>query len=346
MASSGCTEVREDGEWLAELATLRCELRPSGKNSLVHLWSDRSNLTRQVLFVREQTDDRIVLEVRRFGRAKPGRLEFVRTDSPRAGARVTREQFRARLQRVLAEQFPDAVVDSLSASPDLEHSLSGVYVRGRMHESSRAWAVMAIGPGESAAAVEGILTAGILWLDCTRARVQSRAIEGLRLLVPEGASRGLFERSAGLSSNARVEIFEFRDGATRMQKMAASNEGNVESWLTPRREVEGAIGEAREAMARIHALALHMAPAGTISGCDSWRRAAKCRSLFAGWNLRDGRARGFCSVWATGASGCARRRSRRSTAWCARSTAIATATPPKQIIRCIAPRRSAGWKRW
>jgi hypothetical protein len=267
MASSGCTEVRENGEWLAELATLHCELRPlSYRNFLVHLWSDTSNLTRQILGVREQTADRIVLDVRRFGKAKPGRLEFLRTDAPRAGARVTREQFRGRLRRVLAEQFPDAVIDPLSASPDLEHSLSGVYVRGRMHESSREWALMAIGPGESAAAVEGILTSGILWLDATRARAQMRAIEGLRLFVPEGASRALFERSAGLSADARVEIFEFRDGASRVQKMAASNEGNVESWLTPRREVERTIGEAREAMEHIHALALHLAPAGDDIG--------------------------------------------------------------------------------
>ena len=40
MAASGSTEVREDGEWLAELAALHCELRREGKNPLVHLWSD------------------------------------------------------------------------------------------------------------------------------------------------------------------------------------------------------------------------------------------------------------------------------------------------------------------
>jgi len=267
MASSGSAEVRENGEWLAELGSLRCELRPiSYRNFAVHLWSDTSNLTRQILCVREQTADRIVLEVRRFGTAKAGRLEFLRTDSPRTGARVTREQFRARLGRVLAEQFPDAVIDPLSASPDLEHSLSGVYVRGRMHEGSREWAVVAIGPGESAAAVEGILTSGILWLDWARGQARSRAIEGLRLFVPEGASRALFDRAAGLSPDARLEIFEFRDGASRVQKMAASNEGNVESWLTPRREVERTIGEARETMGRIHSLALHLPPAGDDIG--------------------------------------------------------------------------------
>src|SRR5271167_3377349 len=125
MAASGNAEVREDGEWLAELAALHCELQRDGKSPLVHLWSAENNLTRRILRVREQSPDRIVLEVRRFGRAKPGRLEFLRTNSPRAAGRITREQFRARLRRMLAERFPDATIGQLSGAPDLEHSFSG-----------------------------------------------------------------------------------------------------------------------------------------------------------------------------------------------------------------------------
>jgi hypothetical protein len=90
MAASGSTEVREDAEWLAELAALHCELHRNGKNPLVHLWSAENNLTRRILRVHEQSQDRIVLEVRRFGRTKPGRLEVLRTNSPRgAGAALS-----------------------------------------------------------------------------------------------------------------------------------------------------------------------------------------------------------------------------------------------------------------
>jgi hypothetical protein len=48
------------------------ELDGDGQNPLVHLWSARNNLTRRILRVREQSQDRIVLEVRRFGRAPQG----------------------------------------------------------------------------------------------------------------------------------------------------------------------------------------------------------------------------------------------------------------------------------
>ncbi|MGA8224552.1 MAG: hypothetical protein WB780_23105 [Candidatus Acidiferrales bacterium] len=255
MASSGKVEVREDGEWLAELDGLHCEVHSQGKNSLVHLWSDERNLTRRVLRVKEHSEDRIILEVQRFGRTKPGRLEFLRTDSARPAARITREQFRARLQRILAERFPDATVDSLTVAPDLEHSFSGLYVRGRMHEGSHGWALLAVSPSENAAAIEGILAFGLLWLDWTRSHADRRAIEGLRLIVPEGASRCLRERVSALSSAARTEIFEFSEPDARMQKVDAADGGNLESWLVPRREFELVLAEAQDSISRIKGMA-------------------------------------------------------------------------------------------
>ncbi|HEY7826539.1 MAG TPA: hypothetical protein VIC00_06910 [Candidatus Acidoferrales bacterium] len=250
-AASGHAEVREDGEWLAELAALHCEIRIDGKSSLLHLWSDDRNLTRRVLGVKERSENCLTLEVQRFGRSKPGRLEFVRTDAPRAASRVTREQFRARLRRILAEQFPDATIDALTSSADLKRSFSGVYVRGRMHEGARAWAVMAVSASESSAAVEGILAFGILWLDAVRNQPDKRAVEGLRLFVPKGAARHLRARLLGLSSSARTEIFELDESAGEMRKLDVADAGNLESWLMPRSEVESAVAAAKGAAARV-----------------------------------------------------------------------------------------------
>ena len=254
MAASGSVQVREDGEWLAELAGLHCELRRQGKNSLVHLWSDERNLTHRVLRVKEHSESQIILEVQRFGRAKPGRLEFLRKDSRRSPERITREQFRARFRRLLAERFPDAVVESLTAAPDLEHSFSGLYIRGQMHEGSRAWALMAVSASEDAAAIEGILAFGLLWLDWTRGHADRRAVEGLRLFVPEGASRSLRERVLALSPSARTEIYEFNEPDARMQKVNPADAGNLKSWLVSRREIESALTGARDAIARVRGI--------------------------------------------------------------------------------------------
>lgn len=255
IAGSGCAEVREDGEWLAEFADLHWELRREGKQPLVHLWSDERNLTRRVLRVKERSEDRVVLEVRQFGRTKPAQLEFLRTDSSRNPKRVTREQFRARFRRILSERFPDAELDTLTAAQDLKHSFSGLYVRGRMHEAARAWALLAAAPTEDTAAIEGILTFGILWLDWARSHAEKRAVEGLRLFLPEGATRAVRERVLALSPATRVEVYEFSGPDARMQKMDPYDAGNLESWLTTRGEIESAMAAARDAFVRVRALA-------------------------------------------------------------------------------------------
>lgn len=254
MAASGQAEVREDGEWLAELSGLQCELRTQGKNSLVHLWSDGRSVTRRVLRVREQSEDRIVLEVQRFGRTRSGQIEFLRTESPRSTGRITREQFRARFQRILSERFPDAQIEPLTTAPDLRRSFSSWYARGRMREGAHAYAVMALAPDESSTAAEAMLAYGILWLDWTRSRAERQAVESLRLFVPEGSAKLLRERALALSSAARTEIFEYRESDWRIQQVDTADAGNLESWLAPRKQSEALLRAAREVAERIPTL--------------------------------------------------------------------------------------------
>lgn len=253
--ASGAVEVREDGQWLAGLSGSNYELHQTGKAVLIHLWSSERNLTRRLLRVRNRTGSRVVLEVQRFGRAKPGSLEFVLVDFQRPRGRVTREEFRARFRRFLAERFPDATIDSLTSAPDLQHSFSGIYVRGRMHEGAREHAFLAVSPAENSAAIEGVLAFGMLWLDWTRGRAQKRPIEGLRVFVPEGASRFLRERALALAQGARLEIFEFDEAEGRLQKMDTGDAGNLESRLIPRAETEAVLFSAKGAIARIESLA-------------------------------------------------------------------------------------------
>ena len=107
MAASGSTEVREDGEWLAELASLHCELHTDGKNPLVHLWSAESNLTRRILRVREQSQDRIVLEFGDSAARSRAVWNFCARICRAPGTHHARAIPRA-LRALLAEHFPDA----------------------------------------------------------------------------------------------------------------------------------------------------------------------------------------------------------------------------------------------
>ena len=261
MASSGRAEIHEAGEWLAELAAFRWEFRHEGKHSLLHLWSDERNVTRRVLDVKEQSPCRIVLEVQRFGQSKPSRFELVLPDSPRQPVRVLREKFRLSLKRVLEKNFPDANVQSLVTGADLTNSFSGVYVRGSMQEGRSVWAVFAARPGESATTIKDALAYGLLWLDWLRGRATKRAVEGLRLIVPSGASSTVCERALGLNASVRTEIYELAESDGHLQTKDPG-EGNLDTWLMPRTERDSLLNQALAAAAGIHALAPHLPPAG------------------------------------------------------------------------------------
>lgn len=254
LTESGTVEVHEDGEWLAGLEGFRWEVRRKGKQALIHLWSTETNLVRTIQRVTAAEAGRIQLEVQRFGRAKPARLDFLQNVTPRAAARVTREQFRVRFERMLAEQFPDTRVDSLTTAADLKRSFSPLYTRGMMHEGGASWAVMGVSPSENSTAFDGILSFGLLWLDWARSHATRRAVEGLWLFLPEGQSRVTLERMPALRTSAGLEVFEFSERTWRVQRANISSRGNVESWLTPRREIENTFSAARDVIERIRLL--------------------------------------------------------------------------------------------
>jgi hypothetical protein len=254
LAASGAVEVHEDGQWLAGLDGFRWEVRRRGKQALLHLWSSETNLVRTALRVTKSTPGQIQLDVQLFGKAKRGRLEFVRSDTPRAATRVSREQFRARFERMLTEQFPDARIEALTTAPDLKRSFSALYTRGLMSEGQTSWAVMGVSPSENSTAFESMLSFGLLWLDWARSHAERRAIEGLRLFLPEGQCRATLERAHALRPGVGLEVFEFSEHDGRIRRAEISSRGNVESWLTPRREIEGTLAAANDAIARVRDL--------------------------------------------------------------------------------------------
>ena len=254
LTQSGAVEVREDGEWLAGLDGFRWEVRRRGKQALIHLWSTETNLVRTIQRVAASEPGRIQLEVQRFGKAKPARLDFLQNATPRAAARISREQFKSRFGRMLAEQFPDARVESLTTAANLKRSFSPLYTRGTMSEGKASWAVMGVAPSEGSAAFEGILSFGLLWLDWARSHAERRAVEGLRLFVPEGQSRITLERAHALRSSVGLEVFEFSERDWRVHRADISGRGNVESWLIPRRDIENCLAAVQGVVGRIRML--------------------------------------------------------------------------------------------
>ena len=164
---SAAIEVRESGR-VARLSKLSWEVRGAAEKPLLHLWSEDYNVTRRVLAITDQSEQRLALAVERFGRSKPERLEFIRVAFDQSERETLRQAFCARLSRLLAEQFPDETVESLTTAWDLEHSLSGSYARGLLRRGSSYWAFLGVSHGESADTIDNSLTFALLWLDRVR----------------------------------------------------------------------------------------------------------------------------------------------------------------------------------
>ncbi len=224
-SAHGPVEVRENGGRLASLTVLSWEVRSARGNPLLHLWSEQHNLTRRVLAITDHSEARLALAVQRFGRSKPGRLEFVRMSFERSGRELSREDFCNHLSRLLAEQFPDETLESLVISPDLEHC------------------------------VENSLTFALLWLDRTRQSVRRGTVSSLRLILPKGESRGVAQRLAALDARLFVELYEHDSERDTLQKIDPHSLGNLSSWLVPHREAQALLDRARSALEPIVASA-------------------------------------------------------------------------------------------
>ena len=234
--TSGIVEVRENGGHLAPFSGMSWEVCGAGEKPLLPLWSEQFNLTRRVLAITDHSERRLALAVERFGRSKPDRLEFIRRDFERSASELSRGEFRDRLACLLAEQFPDETLESLTVSPDLEHSLSGNYTRGLLRRGSALVAVLAVPDGESADTADNSLTFALLWLTRARQANQRGTIAALRLILPKGAGCTSARRLAALEPHCPVELYERDPALETLEKIDPRRAANLDAWLVPRRE--------------------------------------------------------------------------------------------------------------
>jgi hypothetical protein len=265
LVAAGPVEVRENGVRLASLASFQYEIKMQGRGTLLHLWSEDRTLARRVLRITEQEPSLLQLEVEHFGRTKPDRLEFA-SSGERASAQLTREKFLERFAEMLREQFPDEEIVSLSTSADLKNSLSSRYTRGLLKKHGEHWAVLAASPDESAAAIDDMLTFGLLWLENARTRAKIGRVAGLRLFMPEGTGKLVAHRAGALSSLTKIEFYELNLALGRARRVDAKELGNVVTWLTARREVEGVLAEAAPEVDAVRKLAPEAITASVVPG--------------------------------------------------------------------------------
>jgi hypothetical protein len=251
---SGTVEIRENGGRLTSAAALSWEVRGNVEKPLLHLWPDNCNVTRRVVAITDNSQDRLALAVERFGRIKPEHMEIVRLEYVPGPRDLSREGYCEQLRRILAEQFPDETLEKISVAQDLEHSLSKIYTRGILHRGSSQIAFLAVPEGESQDALESSLTYGLLWLEKSRQSTKRAALAALRLILPKGRSPILAHRLRALDDCLAIELYEFDPQRETLKRLDPRASGNVASWLLPRREAQLLLDRASSVLAPLIAL--------------------------------------------------------------------------------------------
>jgi hypothetical protein len=251
LLASGPVKVQENGAWLASLENFDYEVREKAGAVLLHLWSTEGTLVRRVMGIDADEDGRLSLRVTRFGRTRPDQLEFVSRERKPERHELRRAQFRSHFREMLARQFPDETVSSLTSASDLEHSISGNYIRGIATTPNRSTAILAAAAGESSATYDALLTFGLLWLHRARHRKLRQPVRALRLFFPERTGGVMAHRLKAVLASTVVELYEYQSAGRGMRHVDPSDCGNIKSWLAPRREFDRALADAREAIAPI-----------------------------------------------------------------------------------------------
>lgn len=253
-AAAGPVELRDNGSRIS-LANLSWEVRGHGEKPLLHLWSEQYNLTRRVLAITDHSDRRLALAVERFGRTRPDRLEFIRTDFERSARDLSRADFCERLKGILASQFPDESLESMAISPDLEHSLSGNYARGLLRRGRSYTAFLAVPPGESSDSIANSLTFALLWLDRVRHTDSRGNVAALRLLLPKGASPAVAHLCGALRPDCTPHLYELDPTLETLTPLDSRACSNLLTSLVLQRESEALLDRARPDLDPILALA-------------------------------------------------------------------------------------------
>jgi hypothetical protein len=228
--------VMENGEVLFDLASAQYSISAEKDRCLLHLWSAERNVVRQVLGA-EAKNGSLILAVRRFGQARPIKLEICRDrdrQSPSA-QKVARSRYARLLERILRRELPDWPLDKsrLSTSMDLERSFSPVYARGLLRKGRSAFAMMGVSAQETQAAIDASLTFALLWLQASREREAGKAVvEGVKLYVPQKSSSTLRIRMAHLNqSAAKFQLFELDERDESVTQIDCSDHGNINTRL-------------------------------------------------------------------------------------------------------------------
>lgn len=297
LADSSHAVVIEDGTAVFDFETAKYSVSGGDTKCVLHLWSEERNTVRRVLDTQVRKDA-LVLTVQKFGQSRPAKLEICRERDRRSTSakKASRATFQQKLKRILLRESPGWKLDRITTDMDLERSFGPVYTRALIRRGRSAFAVIGVNSQEPQAAVDGALTAGILWFHyCREQQAPKCHVEGLKLFLPRGRTAIVRERMAHLNhSAAKWQLYSLEESTEFVEELDCLDRGNIDTRLVhcPDQEAarfrfagsierirkfvpetEAIIASAAEVSFRLHGLEFARARIGSAGGAFSFRNA-------------------------------------------------------------------------
>ncbi len=238
VAGAGHPALLDPGEEPLLLVPGQWSLSAWSGRLVLEAWDSRRNLVRKIARVKDQRRDRLSLVSERFPKLE-GELQIADLAAPNSREltrKTSRAAFRERFQLLLAREFPAWHLVDVSVELNLDESLSPVFARAFLRRGSQGIAVMAA-PSETEEP-EGIVAAGLIWLEYLRQRETAHTIRNLVLYVPLGREKPVAARASWLNPmRVECQIYGF-DDRDRVALVDFADIGNLESTLPPCRRNE------------------------------------------------------------------------------------------------------------
>src|SRR5262245_14306914 len=144
----------------------------------------------------------------------------------------TRNSLQKIVEHLIGRNFPKAQILRSVVSQDLEHSLSGRYVRLQFRAGNSRWVAIACGPSESQATIDGVLGSGVLWRDLLRQRGLAGQ-DSLVILAPREKLLTLRSRLAWISGAGNdIQLMGMDCDSETLTPIDLSDCGNVDTAFT------------------------------------------------------------------------------------------------------------------
>jgi len=190
------------------------------------------NLRARVLQASQDDFGTVALRTELWGRIEIFEIRPALETPVRRPLLETRNDFQCTVENLIRRNFAAAQILKSTVASDLEHSLSGKYVRLQFRSGGLGWIAIATGPQENQATIDGLLSNGLLW----RAFLRQRGLadrDTLLLLGPLNKLLVLKSRLAWISGAGRdIQLMAMDSETETLTSVDLGDCGNLDTALT------------------------------------------------------------------------------------------------------------------